>query len=158
MRKVDSFLKESIRMEGIDICQSHPFFLYASRPQLQFDFCSTVGLTRKTTKDFTFSDGTFIPKGTRINAGLIGLHYDEALYDNPEVFNPFRFADIGKPDGEGGKYQFVATSPEYLPFGHGRHAWYAPPLSSTAISCWCRFCFFLSAPVVSLRQPSSRQC
>ncbi|KAN0100066.1 Cytochrome P450 [Tylopilus felleus] len=100
MRKVDSFLKESIRMEGIDI----------------------LGLTRKTTKDFTFSDGTFIPKGTRINAGLIGLHYDEALYDNPEVFNPFRFADIGKPDGEGGKYQFVATSPEYLPFGHGRHA------------------------------------
>ena len=26
MRKVDSFLKETVRMEGIEICQSFPFF------------------------------------------------------------------------------------------------------------------------------------
>ena len=79
---------------------------------------------RKATKDFTFSDGTFIPKGTRINAGLVALHYDDALYENPEVFDPFRFVNVGEEDGEGAKHQFVATSPEYLSFGHGRHAWY----------------------------------
>ncbi|KAH0837766.1 cytochrome P450 [Lanmaoa asiatica] len=103
MRKVDSFLKESIRMESIDV----------------------LGLTREARKYFTFSDGTLIPKGTRINAGLIALHYDDALYENSEVFDPFRFADMDEEDGEAAKHQFVATSPEYLPFGHGRHAWYA---------------------------------
>ncbi|KAF8547708.1 cytochrome P450 [Imleria badia] len=100
MRKVDSFLKETIRMESIDV----------------------LGLTRKATKNFTFSDGTLIPKGTRINAGLVALHYDDALYENPEVFDPFRFANMGEKDGEGEKHQFVATSPEFLSFGHGRHA------------------------------------
>ncbi|KAG8219243.1 cytochrome P450 [Butyriboletus roseoflavus] len=100
MCKVDSFLKECIRIEGVDM----------------------LGLTRKATKDFTFSDGTFIPKGTRINAGLRALHHDDALYENPEVFDPFRFADMTKVDGEGMKHQFVATSPQYLSFGHGRHA------------------------------------
>lgn len=79
---------------------------------------------RKAKKDFTFSDGTLIPKGTRINAGLVALHYDDALYENPEVFDPFRFADMGEEDEEGAKHQFVATSPEFLSFGHGRHAWY----------------------------------
>ena len=82
---------------------------------------------RKATKDFTFSDGTFIPKGTRINAGLAALHYDDALYENPEEFVPFRFVGMGKEDKEGVKNQFVATSPQYLSFGHGRYAWYVRP-------------------------------
>lgn len=84
-----------------------------------------MGLTRKAIKDFTFSDGTLIPKGTRINAGLVALHHDDALYPKPEVFDPFRFADMDEEDGAGARHQFVATSPEYLSFGHGRHAWYA---------------------------------
>ena len=75
---------------------------------------------RKATRDFTFSDGTFIPKGARIQAGITALHHDNALYENPEVFDPFRFAKMG----ESVKHQFAATSPEYLPFGRGRHAWY----------------------------------
>ncbi|KAF8554882.1 hypothetical protein OG21DRAFT_1012740 [Imleria badia] len=29
---------------------------------------------------------------------------------------------MGEEDGEGAKHQFIATSPEYLSFGHGLHA------------------------------------
>ena len=59
-------------------------------------------------------DGTLIPKGTRINAGLVALHYDDVLYENTEVFDPFRFANIGEKDEEGEKHQFVTTSPGVL--------------------------------------------
>lgn len=119
MRKLDSFLKECIRIEGVDMCQSLAWALHTINL-----YCSLVGLARKAIKDFTFSDGTFIPKGTRINAGLVAIHHDDSLYENPDVFDPFRFADKSKEDGEVETHQFVATSPEYLAFGDGRHAWY----------------------------------
>jgi cytochrome P450 len=100
MRKVDSFLKECQRMEGID----------------------GATLTRKALKDFTFSDGTFIPKGTTIVAATRSIHLDGAFYENPHTFEPFRFADLRKGNNEGVKHQFVSTTAEYLAFGHGRHA------------------------------------
>ena len=81
---------------------------------------SSVTLSRKALKDYTFSDGTFIPKGTLIAAPTLSLHHDKNFYENPEVFEPFRFADMR---GDGPKHQFASTSMEYLPFGHGKHAW-----------------------------------
>ena len=138
MRKVDSFLKESTRIDGIDACQS----LFPHLPVLiDIYFRFLVTLSRKAVKDFTFSDGTLIPKGTRINAGLVALHHDGALYENPELFDPFRFADMGE-DGDGAKHQFVSTSPGYLSFGHGLHAWYVS-LSGTTVRVVLNF-FFVS--------------
>ncbi|KAG9310086.1 cytochrome P450 [Chiua virens] len=99
MYKIDSFLRETQRVIGI----------------------GAVSMTRKALKDFTFSDGTFIPKGTRVVAPALPLHLDDQYYDNAQVFDPFRFSNM-RDGGEGAKHQFASTSPEYLPFGHGKHA------------------------------------
>jgi cytochrome P450 len=82
-----------------------------------------VTLSRKAVKDFTFSDGTFIPKGTLIAAPTLSLHHDKNFYENPDVFEPFRFAHMCKEDRMGSKHQFTSTSVEYLPFGLGKNAW-----------------------------------
>ncbi|KAI9571035.1 cytochrome P450 [Boletus coccyginus] len=100
MRKIDSFLKESQRLVGI----------------------GAVSLSRKAIKDFTFSDGTFIPKGTLVVVPSRCLHLDNEHYENAHVFDPFRFSDMRDEEGEGTKHHFVSTSMEYLPFGLGRHA------------------------------------
>jgi len=100
MRKIDSFMKESQRMAGL----------------------GSLGLVRVAVKDFTFSDGTFIPKGTYVAAPSRPLHLDDELYENANTFDPFRFSDMRDEEGGGTKHHFVSTSPEYLPFGHGRHA------------------------------------
>ncbi|KAG6380639.1 cytochrome P450 [Boletus reticuloceps] len=100
MRKVDSFLKECLRFEGM---------LMAS-------------LSRKALKDFTFSDGTFIPKGTSVAVPSLSLHHDKTYYEDPDAFKPFRFAEIHDKDGNRVNDQLTSTSVEYLPFGHGRHA------------------------------------
>ena len=84
-------------------------------------------MTRKALKDFTFSDGTFIPKGCFVSAAEAPTHFDEANYEYPDEFNPWRFVD--EEDVEGVKNQMVTTSTEYVTFGHGRFAWWA-------------FCFF----------------
>ncbi|KAH7926847.1 cytochrome P450 [Leucogyrophana mollusca] len=100
MRKVDSFLKETQRIDGIG--------------------CLSMG--RKALKDFTFSDGTFVPKGTIVSVASYATHHDDTVYENADVFEPFRFADLREEEGEAVKHQMVSTNLEYLPFGHGRHA------------------------------------
>ena len=79
---------------------------------------------RKAKQDFTLSDGTFIPAGTLVAGASTATHRDARNYDNPEVFDPLRFADMRSEEGASIKHQFVSTSPEYVPFGHGKHAWY----------------------------------
>ena len=82
---------------------------------------------RKAMKDFTFLDGTFIPKGTDIAAASRSVHYDEAFYPDAHEFKPFRFADL-QGDEEGVDHQYISTAPEYLAFGHGKRAWYVSGL------------------------------
>ena len=83
-------------------------------------------------KDFTFSDGTFIPKGTMIAVATRSLHHDERFYENADAFEPFRFAEMREDDSEGVKYQFVSTAIDYLPFGLGKQAWYVVFISSSS--------------------------
>jgi cytochrome P450 len=83
-------------------------------------------------KDFTFSDGTFIPKGTMIGVAARCVHHDEKFYENANAFEPFRFAEMNEEDSEGVKCQFVSTAIEYLAFGHSNHAWYVVFISSSS--------------------------
>ncbi|KAF9235148.1 cytochrome P450 [Melanogaster broomeanus] len=100
MRKIDSFLKESQRMEGN----------------------AFLTMFRRAMKDFTFSDGTVIPKGTFLAFASQSTHLDSELYEDTDMFDPFRFSDTRDEDGKGLKRQFVSIDPEYLAFGHGKHA------------------------------------
>lgn len=90
----------------------------------------TESMTRKALQDYTFADGTFIPAGTTISAPSHSVHHDGQFYDNPRQFDPFRFSRMRDDDGEGTRHQMVSTSTDYIPFGHGRHAWYVlnPPV------------------------------
>ncbi|KAJ7445668.1 cytochrome P450, partial [Mycena latifolia] len=87
-----------------------------------------LSLNRKVVaKDgFRFSDGTFIPYGSFLSVSGQPVQHDPANYDNPEVFDGFRFSRMreqGKDTGEGiFKNHMISTAPEHLVFGHGKHA------------------------------------
>ncbi|KAK7695491.1 hypothetical protein QCA50_000127 [Cerrena zonata] len=100
MHHVDSFLKECQRCDGI----------------------VTINMTRVAMKDYTFSDGTFIPKGTFVSAAVTPMHNDEEYYADATVFNPWRFAELRDGEGESLKHQMASTNKEYLAFGHGKDA------------------------------------
>ncbi|KAG6330153.1 hypothetical protein ID866_8937 [Astraeus odoratus] len=100
MRRVDSFLRETLRHEGFGI---------------------QVTIERKALKDIRLSDGTFIPKGTFTQVATSGIHHDPDVYDNADVFEPFRFAELGG-EREGNKYQMVAVNSASLSFGYGKVA------------------------------------
>ncbi|ESK87975.1 cytochrome p450 [Moniliophthora roreri MCA 2997] len=100
MRKLDSFLKEATRHEGL----------------------GSVFVVRKALKDFTFSDGTTVPKGSMVGAATWSIHHDGKYYSDPHEFKPFRFSDMREGEGEGVKHQMIAVGTEYMFFGTGRHA------------------------------------
>ncbi|KAI0033519.1 cytochrome P450 [Vararia minispora EC-137] len=100
MRKLDSFIKEAERLEGL----------------------GALTMGRYTLQPFTFSNGLTIPAGEDVSCVSRDIHLDEESYTDPEVFDPWRFANMRDEDGEGTKHQLVATSMEFLTFGHGRHA------------------------------------
>jgi len=108
MRKVDSFLKESMRMGS----------------------ASSLSMVRKTLKPFTFLDGTRLPTGTVLAVATQPRHLDADLYPSPDLFDGFRFSKLHEQHhgfepalGSGGmRYQLVTTSPDFLAWGYGRHA------------------------------------
>lgn len=83
-----------------------------------------VSVMRKALKDVTLSDGTYIPTGTMVYAAATATHRDPDNYDNPDMFDPFRFSDAKESENDRIKQQYVSTSPDYIPFGHGKHAWF----------------------------------
>ncbi|KAL4246127.1 cytochrome P450 family protein [Abortiporus biennis] len=95
MRRVESFVKESLRV-------------YST---------SSLSLPRLALQPYTFSDGTHIPKGSMISVPSGAIHFNPVYYPDPMKFDPWRFVGDGEV-----KHQVVATSAEFLTFGHGRHA------------------------------------
>ncbi len=77
---------------------------------------------RKAMKDVTLSNGTFIPKGTLLVAPQYAIHHDERNYSEPYAFHPTRFMHA-EDDRDAGGLQYVTTTTDFVPFGHGKHAW-----------------------------------
>ncbi|EKM50978.1 uncharacterized protein PHACADRAFT_262884 [Phanerochaete carnosa HHB-10118-sp] len=73
--------------------------------------------------NYTFSDGTFTPKGSHVSTSRMVTHVGRENYDEASVFNPWRFSDMRNETGEGTKHQMVNINMQYLPFGIGKHAW-----------------------------------
>jgi Cytochrome P450 len=82
----------------------------------------TVGTGRTVMKQYTFSNGVTIPIGARVYSPLNAIHRDSRIYENADEFHGFRF--LGRNDSEDQTSLAASTSPEYLQFGHGSHAWY----------------------------------
>ena len=83
-----------------------------------------ASVTRKAMKDVTLYDGTFLPEGTQVVAALYPIHRENGQAKGLDTFDPWRWSRMREGEGEGMKHQLVNTSLEYLPFGHGKHAWY----------------------------------
>lgn len=70
--------------------------------------------------------GYSLPKGTIISFLGQAAQTDPDSIEDPLKFDPFRFSrpreEAASKDERAPPVSFVATGPEYLPFGHGKHA------------------------------------
>src|SRR5271168_5071057 len=85
-------------------------------------------------QDYTFSNGTRVPKGTTINVPIAPGHLDETVYEEPLKFDGLRFvkmkerqdqkirSEAADSDSSGKKFDIVSVGVNSLNFGYGRHA------------------------------------
>ncbi|TFK62284.1 cytochrome P450 [Pluteus cervinus] len=109
--KMDSFLKESIRVSGV----------------------SGVSLMRKVVHPdgFKFSNGVTVPYGSFLGVPSYAIHHDPENYEDPDTFDGWRFYKLCSSKEAGQKddldtlrlkHASTTASLEYLPFGIGRRA------------------------------------
>lgn len=108
--RIDSVLRESARVSGV----------------------GGTGLARRVRPEngIVLQDGTWVPKGATVGVAQGGIHFDEAYYDHPNVFDAFRFSRAREEklvDVAGSETMknedLVTTSTHFLAFSHGLHAW-----------------------------------
>ncbi|KAF7359800.1 hypothetical protein MVEN_00705200 [Mycena venus] len=105
MHKIDSFFRESQRMHDLG-----PMTM----PRKIMDPAG-----------FTCSDGTHLPFGSMVYVADNEGHFDPVIYENPNVFDGFRFSKMRElRDRAGGifNHHMVTTGVDHVSFGHGQHA------------------------------------
>ncbi|KAF9038680.1 cytochrome P450 [Panaeolus papilionaceus] len=103
MPYIDAFLKETQRL--------HPL--------------ETISMLRVAMEDYTFSNGTTVPKGTTVAIPVMPSHLNNAVYKDAHIFDPLRFIKLKAEEDDphkAKKYDMITTSTDFLTFGHGRHA------------------------------------
>lgn len=120
LRKLDSFLKESMRL-----CPN-----------------KLINMARILKAPVTLSTGHTLPAGTRIGIPVYHVHTSnstqQTYVDQPGVassdeFDGFRFSKLREIPGNENKYQYITTSSDYLAWGAGTHSCPGRFFSSTCI-------------------------
>ncbi|PLN81947.1 cytochrome P450 [Aspergillus taichungensis] len=96
--KMESFLRESGRFNSLGL----------------------MAMQRNARKEFRFSDGTVLPPGAKIGSPSLFLHRDPEVFEDPEMFNGFRFYQPHPEPGTKPK-TMLNTDVNFHLFGHGRH-------------------------------------
>ena len=126
MHKIDSFIRETLRIDGQSISSLDPF------PSIQLrtvdvwcTYVLPVTTTRLALRPFTFSNGVTMPTGTLISLPTRATHKDELIYENPNEFDGFRFAKLRESEGDvvASRHQLISASAKNLSWGLGRHSW-----------------------------------
>lgn len=98
-----------------------------SRETLRLQSFGGRAIFRKVmTSNFETPDGYHLPKGTLLSFLSQPAHIDHDKMDDAAKYDPFRFSRLRElAESRNEKIppvSLVSTSPEFLPFGHGKHA------------------------------------
>jgi cytochrome P450 len=103
-----------------------------ARETLRLNSNTNRGVFRKVlVEGIKTDDGIELPKGAFISFLARPLQCDPETFDDPFRYDPFRFsrtreapvtATPAKGKHASNNLNFVSTSPEHLPFGHGSHS------------------------------------
>ncbi|KAI0185013.1 cytochrome P450 [Xylaria flabelliformis] len=99
MKKLDSFMKESTRINPVG-------FMTVQRYAL---------------KSHTFSDGFVLPAGTVFQFPMDAVHHDPNLYPDPDKFDAYRFFDL-RERIDPNQFHYGFVSDMTLNWGAGAHA------------------------------------
>ncbi|TWU72713.1 hypothetical protein ED733_004270 [Metarhizium rileyi] len=98
MRKLDSFMKESIRMNPLGFITGQRYAFKSHR----------------------FKDGFVVPAGTIFHFPADAVHHDPNIYPEPDKFDAYRFLRL-REKVDPNQFHFAFVSDTNLNFGAGQH-------------------------------------
>jgi len=119
MRKLDSFMKESQRMNGPSL--SKLFLCQKKVINNSHHSSHLVGFKRAVMEPLTLSDGVQLPRGVHLVVPVVPIAL-ESVEPNPDVFDGFRFYRERQKPGQSNLHQFAMTDKKNMHFGHGRYS------------------------------------
>jgi hypothetical protein len=122
LKKLDSFMKESMRLHGGGVSESTlPSPLSSFQNQTLTN--GKASFSRKVLQPTTLSDGTFLPPGTFVYFPTHALSHDPSIFPNPDEFDGLRFYKLTqRSQADSNKHQFADIDNHATYFGAGRHA------------------------------------
>jgi hypothetical protein len=133
-----------------------------------------TGLARRirAADGIVLENGVWVPKGSTVGVAQGGIHFDENCYERAWEFDAFRFSRSKEEltsEGNGAKddsaaereedatvtekprrnEDLVTTSPQFLAFSHGLHAWSVSSLQSHSTSPYTDLSPLMLAPAAS---------
>ncbi|KAJ7730245.1 cytochrome P450 [Mycena maculata] len=89
----------------------------------RFHSLFAVGSSRVTLREAVIADGTVLPQGSVVAFAPKPLHHNPQVYNDPDTFDPFRFAKLRRGDNTAHDIQqsFTNLSNDYIVFGIGKH-------------------------------------
>jgi hypothetical protein len=122
LKKLDSFMKESMRLHGGGVSE---FTLPSPLSSFQNQTLTNgkASFRRKVLQPTTLSDGTFLLPGTFVYFPIHALSHDPSIFPDPDVFDGLRFYKLRqRSQADVNKHQFTAIDNHATYFGAGRHA------------------------------------
>ena len=115
--RLDSFLKESARLNPSDASKSHSLYhCYCT----WLTIAITVSVRRKVLAPYTFSDGTHFEEGSWACVPQRSLMRDNKVYASADCFQGFRFLSTSD---SGSASKFTDVGPTFPFWGAGKRVW-----------------------------------
>jgi cytochrome P450 len=70
----------------------------------------------------TLSDGTYIPKGTKLELATSSIHADDSFFPKAGEYDGLRSYRARQVPGAEHKHQFISVGAKDLAWGYGRHS------------------------------------
>ena len=115
LKKMDSVMRESIRMNPFSLCKITP----NRRNCTAVLKAMVVSLYRVAKKPFQVSNGVTIPAGTMICVDSHHINLDPNFWEKPEVYDALRHYNLRNRDGNDSRHLFATTGPDSPNFGDG---------------------------------------
>lgn len=132
LRLMDSFLRETARLNPLDGCKSCLNYVnpqqfspgsYGKDLQTNKPFLTSVNTQRMALKAFTFSDGSHVPAGNLVAVPQHAVMRDDGIYSDPDRFDGHRFYTSNADLETSASIKYTDVKWEFPYWGSPNHAW-----------------------------------
>ncbi|MCJ1424276.1 hypothetical protein MMC29_002163, partial [Sticta canariensis] len=116
-------VEDMLRLPEADHYKHLPLLESFLREAARYDPLDSLSVQRKVLRDFTFSDGSYVPAGNVICVPQQAVMRDARYYDRPNEFLPFRFVANQEEIDDVANQKFTDLKPHFYLWGAAKNPW-----------------------------------